>query len=205
MDSVEFIDGFFAELKRVTEEISRDDIHRAADLLYETWQNDGAVYVMGNGGSASTATHFTCDMAKVTIVGDKKRLKVMGLNDNIPLVSAWTNDSGFGSIFAEQLRPWIKEGDLLVGFSVHGGSGEGDAGPWSQNLVKAMRLAKDRGARVLGFSGFDGGAMKEMGDVCVVVPIASEPLGTPIVEAFHVVLHHLLAVSLRDRIARTEG
>jgi D-sedoheptulose 7-phosphate isomerase len=156
---------------------------------------------MGNGGSASTATHLACDLAKYTIVDEKPRFKVIGLTDNIPLVSAWTNDSGFGSIFVEQVRPWLAAGDVLIGISVHGGSGSGQAGPWSQNLAQAMALARERGARTIGLSGFTGGALKEMADVCIVVPIDEEPLGTPLVESWHVAVHHLLCYTLRQRIA----
>jgi D-sedoheptulose 7-phosphate isomerase len=195
-----FVSEFFVEMERILGEISRDDIHQAVDILYEAWKNSKAVYIIGNGGSASTATHFTCDLAKCTIVGDKARFKVMALVDNIPLVSAWTNDNGFGTIFSEQLKPWFQEGDVLIGISVHGGSGEGDAGPWSQNLVKAIKLAKERQGKVIGFSGFEGGALKTMSDVCIVVPIDEEPYGTPLVESFHVVLHHLICTTLRNRI-----
>jgi D-sedoheptulose 7-phosphate isomerase len=200
MRNQEFIEKYFEETKKIANEMPLEEIDHIIELLYNAWKNDRTVFVMGNGGSASTATHFVCDLAKCTIVEDKKRFKVLGLVDNIPLNSAWTNDSGFGSVFAEQLQAWIGEGDVLIGFSVHGGSGEGDAGPWSQNLVKAMRLAHERKAKIIGFSGFDGGAMKKMADACIVVPIDSEPLGTPLVESFHVVLHHLIAVALRQRI-----
>jgi D-sedoheptulose 7-phosphate isomerase len=200
MQNREFIESYFNELKLIIENIDRDDIDQAIELLFEAWCNDKTVFIMGNGGSASTASHFVCDLAKVTIVGDKKRFRIIGLTDSAPLISAWTNDSGFGTIFVEQLRPFLKEGDVLIGLSVHGGSGEGDAGPWSQNLVQAMKLAKERGAKILGFSGFNGGAIKKMADVCMVVPIDSEPLGTPLVEAFHVVLHHLIAITIRQRI-----
>jgi phosphoheptose isomerase len=128
------------------------------------------------------------------------RLRATALVDNVPLVSAWTNDSGFGSIFAQQLDPWLREGDVVIELSVHGGSGDGDAGPWSQNLVQAACLAKERGARVVGFSGFDGGALKDMADICLVVPVDEEPLGTPLVESYHVALHHLVCIALRLRI-----
>jgi D-sedoheptulose 7-phosphate isomerase len=195
-----YIDTFLAELNRVTREVNRSDISRAVDALFDTWQRRGTVFTMGNGGSASTATHLACDLAKVTIVPGQPRLKVMSLVDNIPLVSAWTNDDGFDSIFVEQLEPWLVAGDTLIGLSVHGGSKRSDGGPWSHNLGRAMALAKERGAHTLGLSGFDGGALKEMAEVCIVVPIASEPLGTPIIEAFHVVLHHLLTTALRRRI-----
>jgi len=184
--------------------LPHDDIQRVVDMLYEVWQQGKAVFTMGNGGSASTATHLACDLAKCTIVPGRRRLKVMALVDNTPLVSAWTNDSGFGSIFAEQLEPWLNEGDVLIGLSVHGGSGAGDAGPWSQNLPGAVSLAKERGATVVGFSGFDGGALREIADVCLVIPIDEEPLGTPLVESYHVLLHHLICTALKLRIAEDE-
>lgn len=200
MTSEKFIDEYFLHVNRVSNDISRQDIQKAIDILFNAWRGGNTVFIMGNGGSASTATHFVCDLAKCTIVDSKKRFKVIGLNDNVPLVSAWTNDSGFGSIFVEQLKPFLKENDVLIGLSVHGGSGDGDAGPWSQNLVKAMRLAQDRKAKIIGFSGFDGGAMKKMADVCIIVPLDTEPWGTPIIESVHVVIEHLICNSLKEKI-----
>ncbi len=200
-----YIEQYFTELERVARSISREEVNRVIEALFEAWQRESTVFIMGNGGSASTATHFVCDLAKVTIVDGLPRFKVVSLMDNVPLVSAWTNDNGFGTIFVEQLRPWLKEGDVLIGLSVHGGSGQGEAGPWSQNLVQAMKLAQERKAKIIGFSGFDGGAMKDMADACIVVPIDTEPLGTPLVEAFHVVLHHLVCTALRQRIEATRS
>ena len=199
------IDAYLEALQDLGQALPRQDIYQAVDILFEAWQAGNAVYTMGNGGSASTASHFACDLAKCTIVPGKKRLRATALVDNVALVSAWTNDSGFGSIFAGQLDPWLQAGDVVIGLSVHGGSGDGEAGPWSQNLVQAARLAKQRGARVIGFSGFGGGALKEMADVCLVVPVDEEPLGTPLVESYHVVLHHLICVALRLRIAENGG
>ncbi|NQT73023.1 MAG: SIS domain-containing protein [Chloroflexi bacterium] len=201
MKNKEFINEYFEALQRVGTVIPHPQIDKVIELLFEVWKDGNSVFAMGNGGSASTASHFVCDLAKTTTGGGKRRFKVMGLTDNIPLVSAWTNDSGFASIFAEQLVPWLSKGDVLVGFSVHGGSGESDAGPWSQNMVRAMAMAKERKAKIIGFSGFNGGAMKEMSDVCIVVPVDSEPLGTPLVESFHVILHHLICTALKAKIA----
>lgn len=197
---MDYLDCFFAAADQILHTLDRAPIERAIDTLYTAWRADRIVFTMGNGGSASTATHLACDLAKVTIVPGQKRLKVMALTDNIPLVSAWTNDSGHHSIFAEQLDPWLSAGDVLIGLSVHGGAGDGDAGPWSQNLVRAMRLCHQRGATVIGLCGFDGGAMRTMADICIIVQIDTEPLGTPLIESFHVLLHHLLATALRQRI-----
>lgn len=178
------------------------EYQRTVDLLFDCWKNGGTVFTMGCGGSASTATHFSADLAKTVIPKDKTKLgfKTISLVDNIPLASAWTNDEGWGNVFSGQLKPWLTEKDILVGFSVHGGSGSGNAGLWSQNLVNAMSLAQERKAKVIGFSGFDGGAMKEMSDVCLVVPVNSDPYGTPAVEAFHVVLFHAIIFDLKERI-----
>lgn len=198
MDGI--VEQYFQELNRINAAAPLEKVQSAIDLLYGAWQRGATVFVMGNGGSASTASHFAADLAKFTIVAGKPRFKVMSLNDNIPLVSAWTNDSGFGSIFAEQMEPWIHQGDVVVGFSVHGGSGSSDAGPWSQNLVQAMALAKERKAYTLGLSGFNGGAMAEMADVSFVVPIDTEPFGTPLVESYHVAIHHAICLALKMRI-----
>jgi D-sedoheptulose 7-phosphate isomerase len=194
------VGGFLEHVVRTIGELDQKAIGAIIDRLFLAWQQRATVFVMGNGGSASTATHFAADLAKYTIVGDKPRFRVMSLTDNVPLVSAWVNDSGWGSVYVEQLVPWLETGDVLLGFSVHGGSGAGDAGPWSQNMVRAMAAARNAGASVLGFSGYDGGAMREMADHCVVVPALVDELGTPIIEGLHVVLHHVVVHALRSRI-----
>jgi len=199
------IKNYFLELERIIKEIDKEKIEQIIDILFDVWKNEKTIFLMGCGGSASTATHFACDLAKSTIAPDKKRIKTMALVDNIPLVSAWTNDSGWGSVFKGQLENWLKQDDVLIGFSVHGGSGEGEAGPWSQNLVQAMKYAKEKRAKVIGFSGFGGGAMKEMADVCITVPIDSEPLGTPLVESLHPTLHHLICLALRKKIEESNS
>ncbi len=192
---------YFSEIIRSSAHFSKGkNLDSVIKILFDVWKNEGTVFTMGCGGSASTATHFAADLAKTTMVEGRMGFKAISLVDNIPLVSAWTNDKGWGTIFSGQLEPWLTKNDILVGFSVHGGSGIGEAGPWSQNLVQAMRLTKSRGAKIIGFSGFDGGAMKKMADVCVVVPVDLEPYGTPVVEAFHVVLHHGIIFSLKDMI-----
>jgi D-sedoheptulose 7-phosphate isomerase len=203
LGSQTFINDYFEAMDQVNRTLSRSDIARAIDLLYKAWERGGTVYTMGNGGSASTATHFASDLAKYASVPEKKRLRAISLVDNIPLVSAFTNDEGFESIFVEQLRPSLEANDVVVGLSVHGGSGSSEVGPWSQNLVQAMALAKERRASTIGMSGFGGGALLETADVCIVVPCDSEPLGTLLVESYHVALHHLICGTLKQRIAES--
>ena len=197
-------DTLIADYLQTMEEVGRAipqaDVQRAVDVLFDCWRAGGAVFAAGNGGSASTATHLACDLAKATIVPGRPRLRTAALVDNVPLNSAWTNDSGFESVFAEQLESWIAAGDVLVVLSVHGGSGNGEAGPWSRNLGRAVALARRRGARIIGLSGFGGGDLARSADAPIVVPIDSEPLGTPIVESWHVAIHHLLCLALRRRI-----
>ncbi len=199
MDNKEFIRNYLSEMKKTVDDISIEDVDRVVELLYDAWQKGNQVFVCGNGGSASTATHFTCDLSKTTIVKGKKRFKAHCLNDNIPLMSALINDEGFDNLFYEQLVSHFQEGDVLICISVHGGAGKDKAGLWSQNLLKAMKYAHDTGGKTIGFSGFDGGPMKEIADACIVVPVDS----TPQVESFHLALEHMICSCLREKIVKS--
>ena len=199
MNNREYIETYFAEMKSIIDDISREDVEKIIEMLLEAWRKGNRVFICGNGGSASTATHFACDLAKTASVEGKKRFKAIGLNDNIPLMSAIINDNGFDNLFSEQLLNQFQKGDILICLSVHGGAGKDKAGLWSQNLLKAMRLAKELGGKTIGFSGFDGGPMKEMADACIVVPFES----TPHVESFHLALEHLITSCLKENIKRS--
>ena len=191
-----FYENYLKELKKSLDSLALEDLEEVTGFLKEAYIKDKQIFVFGNGGSAATASHFVCDLAKCTIVEGKKRFRAICLNDNVPLVSALINDNGFDNLYTEQLKNLFKKGDAVVCFSVHGGSGEDKAGLWSQNLLKAMQFAKDNGGVSIGFSGFDGGAMKTLADICVVVPFNS----TPHVESFHLVLEHLISNCLHEKI-----
>jgi len=192
-----FIGEFLGAVKSSCEKISTDSMESAVDELYSAWKGGKKVLIIGNGGSASTATHLACDLAKN--VGSPG-LRALSLNDNIPLISALTNDNGFDNVFSEQLNVWLEKGDVLVVISVHGGSGRDKAGAWSQNLIKAITVAKSRGATTIGITGFDGGLMKDLVDVWINVPCND----TFQVEALHVVVHHALCGSLKERIEQAD-
>ena len=197
MSNRDYIEGYLNRMAAVIGDLPRPEIDAAIDLLFEAWRSGKTVYLAGNGGSASTASHFACDLAKWTLCAGKPRFRVLALTDNMPLFSALMNDEGTDSVYAEQLEAFVGEGDVLILISVHGGSGAGNAGAWSGNLLRALQVARDRGARTLGLSGFDGGALKQLADLCIVVPVDS----TPQVESFHLALQHLICDRLRQRIA----
>jgi D-sedoheptulose 7-phosphate isomerase len=196
-----FVDRYLRELESITRRVSREEINDAIELLYDAWKEGRQVFIAGNGGSAPTATHFMCDLAKFTSVEGRKRFRAMSLVDNVPLISALTNDSGWENVYVEQLKNLMREGDVFVAISVHGGSGADVAGLWSQNLLKAAKFVKENRGKVVGLAGFDGGALKQVADACVVVPVDS----TPQVEGFHSVLSHLICARLRELIGGSQN
>jgi len=195
-----FSTSFLSKIEEITKIIrvtQSEKLDHAIDILFEAWKNGLWVYIMGNGGSASTATHFASDLAKTICDStNDKGIKALALVDNIPLVSAMTNDWGWSDIYNNQLNTFYEQGGVGIGISVHGGSGTDVAGQWSQNLLKGLQYIKDKGGKTIGLSGFDGGPMSKLVDAAVIVPAES----TPIVEGMHVVLHHLIVFGLKEKI-----
>jgi len=191
---------YLSESQDILKKMDRGEIDKAIHILFEAWKNDNQVFMVGNGGSASTSTHFACDLNKWVSDEAERKFRAFALVDNIPLMSALTNDNGWGEVYVEQLKNFFRKGDVLVAISVHGGSGSDKAGPWSQNLLRAVKYAKDNGGKVVGLAGFDGGVLKGAADACVVVPAES----TPHVEGMHLVLTHLMSEQLRVLISAKE-
>lgn len=201
MTELAAIDGFFAEVERLSRAISREEVAKAIDILFSAWQNENTIFIIGNGGSASTATHLAADLVQCTLSPHAKRIKAVNPFDNLPLASALINDRGWDKVYLEQLKTFAKPGDVCIGISVHGGSGSDKAGVWSQNLLQGLQYVKDLPGPTIGLIGFDGGAMKDLVDVPIIVSVDS----TPLVEGMHVVLHHLIASELRKRIHAETG
>ncbi|MBK6516917.1 MAG: SIS domain-containing protein [Polyangiaceae bacterium] len=201
-DSLAFVDAYLHETAEIAARTSGADLARIIDVLYAAYLAGRHVYTCGNGGSAANASHLACDLAKFTHVEGKRRFRCTSLCDNAALISALTNDVGFGRVFSEQLEASFAAGDVLVCLSVHGGKGADQAGPWSQNLVAAARLAKERGGKVVALVGYDGGALAVLADACVIVPKTSGGhTSTPHVEGMHEVYHHLVCERLRQLVA----
>ncbi|HUS51495.1 MAG TPA: SIS domain-containing protein [Candidatus Paceibacterota bacterium] len=193
----DFIQKYLEETKEIAESINSEDVSKFIDILFDAWKSGKKIITMGNGGSASTASHFAGDLAKTIVnpssekeISPTKGFKAICLNDNPANFTAWVNDCGWERVYAGQLNTLLEEGDIILLVSVHGGSG------WSGNLIQAMELAKQRNAKILGLSGFDGGKLKEIADACIVVTKPS----TPHVEGFHSVLQHLIIFRLKEMI-----
>jgi D-sedoheptulose 7-phosphate isomerase len=198
-DNASFIRDFLEEIKRIVETISKSDIDAFINALYNAWKEGRKVFIAGNGGSASTATHFASDLAKFASVEGKPRFKTYSLVDNMPLITALTNDLGWSEVYVEQLKNMMSPGDIFIAISVHGGSGMDKAGVWSQNLLKAAKYVKENGGKILSLVGFDGGVLRQISDVSILVPVNS----TPHVEGFHLVLTHLICARLKELIAQS--
>src|SRR3989344_2334219 len=171
MENNDYIEKYLKETEDIARKIDLKEIQKFITILFECWKNNKKVFTMGNGGSASTASHFAGDLLKTVVndsslkeINSKRGFKAMCLNDNQPALTAWINDSGWDLAYKGLLNTLLEEGDVLILVSVHGGSG------WSGNLIQAMELAKTRNAKILGLAGFDGGKMKEICDSCIVVP-----------------------------------
>lgn len=184
--------SYFDEYRRVLTELPHQKIERVADLLHEAYRLERRVFLFGNGGSAALASHFACDLGKGTAEPGtrSKRFRVMSLNDNIPLLTAWANDTSYEQVFAEQLRNFVQEGDIAFGIS---GSG------CSRNVLLALEVARQSGAMAIGLTGFKGGKMPELCDLCVVIPSNN----MQIIEDLQLSIAHALFTLIRHRI--TEG
>lgn len=165
-------------------------IDRATDALWRAYTENRSVYVFGNGGSAALASHVACDLGKGTAVNGNRRFRVLALTDNVPLMTAWANDAAYEDVFAEQLASLVRKDDVVLAIS---GSGN------SPNVLKALNVAKETGAFTIGLTGFQGGRMKALCDLCVIVPSDS----MQIIEDVHVCVNHAIFSAIRTRMCES--
>jgi D-sedoheptulose 7-phosphate isomerase len=184
-------------LKRVSEELGRinpDEIKALADAIHGCYDKGRFVFIIGNGGSGSNASHFCEDLGKGTLRREdfdndkKKRLKVLSLTDNTPYILAWGNDEGFERVFVEQLKNLAGPGDLLIAIS---GSGN------SANILRAVDWANRNGLVTFGCTGFSGGKLKSLAHKGLHVPL--DDMG--IVESIHLTAFHWIVDNLHARIS----
>jgi D-sedoheptulose 7-phosphate isomerase len=180
----EAISAYLTEMQSTLSNLPIDSIERVVRLLREARSQKKRVFLFGNGGSAATASHLACDLAKGTSTNGKPRMRVVSLTDNVPLISAWANDSSYEDIFAQQLQEQVEPGDIVIGIS---GSGK------SPNVLNAIKVARSAGAITIGLTGLDGGDLKNLVDLCIVVPDNSIDQ----VEDVHLMLGHIITSCLR--------
>jgi D-sedoheptulose 7-phosphate isomerase len=182
-----FVGAYLDRLRAAIDRLPVDRIEAIGEILYRAYRHDKQVFIVGNGGSAATASHLACDLSKNTISPDRQRFRVTSLNDNMSLVSAIANDLGYEHVFSEQLKNLIRPGDVLISIT---GSGN------SLNIVNAMEYARERAATNVALLGFDGGRAIRLADEYVLIPV--EEYG--VIEDLHLVLDHILTECFRARL-----
>jgi len=183
--------GYFAELNRVLRRLPYHIVDLVTAVLVRAYEENRTVYLFGNGGSAALASHSACDLGKGTAVSGRRRFRVLSLTDNIPMMTAWANDARYEDIFAEQLRNFVEKGDIILAIS---GSGN------SPNVLNGLRVAREAGAYTIGLTGFQGGKMKELCDLCLVVPCDNMQF----IEDLHVCISHSIFTAVRHHFANKQ-
>lgn len=187
---MERIQNYISHLQGVLERLSLEDVQRSIDAIMEAYQAEKQIFVIGNGGSASTASHLACDLGKGTSIPGKPRFRVISLTDNVATMSAWSNDVSYEDVFVEQLKNLVNPGDVVIGISASGNS---------ENVIRAMQHASEIGCKTIGWSGFGGGTLATICDVNVVVD--SNHYGP--VEDVHLILNHVLHTWVREELTST--
>jgi D-sedoheptulose 7-phosphate isomerase len=177
------------ELKAVLCHLDTGMVDRIADTIYRTYLTESTLFVIGNGGSATLATHVACDLGK-NVSSRNKRIRAISLTDNVAMLTAWANDLSYESVFAEQLRNFVRPGDLLFAISCSGNS---------KNILQAITVGREAGASIAGITGFQGGGMKPLCDDCLIVPSDN----MQIIEDIHTIVCHSIATVLYNRVLVT--
>jgi D-sedoheptulose 7-phosphate isomerase len=175
MDQIQF---YLKDVSRLLAELPVETIRGVVDRLLQAYREDRRLILLGNGGSAATASHLVADFQKMIFLSGGKPFRAMACTDSMPLVTAWGNDTEYANVFAEQVRTWAESGDVVLAIS---GSGN------SPNVLKAVEVAREQGATTIGLSGFAGGRLAELVDVPIVVPCDNMQR----IEDVHMVVGHL--------------
>jgi D-sedoheptulose 7-phosphate isomerase len=175
--------GYFARVSNTLNRVDTEAVNSLMELLQKAREDEASVFIFGNGGSGATASHVTGDFLKGISYGLDKRFRVQCLNDNIAGMMAISNDLTYDEIFIEQLKVFLRKGDVVIGIS---GSGN------SANVVKALEFARVQGAHTVAFCGFKGGKIKDIAELVIHAPIHD----MEITEDIHIIIFHAIKQSL---------
>jgi D-sedoheptulose 7-phosphate isomerase len=170
---------YLTHLKELLDAFPHERFEEIGQVLLSAYKDDKHIFIMGNGGSGSTASHFACDINKGSCYELEKKFKVICLNDNMPIILAYANDLSYEDIFVEQLKNFLQPGDVVVGIS---GSGN------SENVIKAVSYAKAKGAKTIGLSGYNGGKLAQIADIPFVAAVNDMQKA----EDVHMIVVHML-------------
>lgn len=179
MDVKKQINDHLLRVVEAVNKLNHDDINTLAHEIYETYKADNNIFIIGNGGSASTSSHFACDLNKGVSYGKLKKFRAHSLTDNMATITAYSNDLSYDDVFIEQLKNFLNPGDLLIAIS---GSGN------SKNIVKAVEYANSKGNRTAGLTGYNGGKLKQLATFSVNANINDMEIS----EDIHLMLCHTL-------------
>jgi D-sedoheptulose 7-phosphate isomerase len=175
MDQIQF---YLSDVSQLLAELPVAAIRQVVDRLLIAYEEERRLILLGNGGSAATASHLVADFQKMIYLTGGKPFRAMACTDSMPLITAWANDTEYAGIFAEQVRTWAEPGDVVLAII---GSGN------SPNVLRAVEVARERGATTIGLSGFSGGKLAAMVDLPIVVPCDNMQR----IEDVHMILGHL--------------
>lgn len=181
----EFVSSYFAGLQQCFGELSAEKLEQVVQILRDAQRAGRTIYVLGNGGSASTSSHMAVDLGKGTSKNARPRLRMVSLADNIGLITAWANDVNYEEVFSQQLENLLRPGDVVIAISASGNS---------PNVLRAVKQANEKKATTIGFIGFGGGKLKDL--VQVDLTVSSRNYGQ--VEDFHLSLNHILSQYLTE-------
>jgi len=177
---------YLGETRGVMARLDADLIDRISEQIWQAYEQERTVYLFGNGGSAALASHLACDLAKGTAANGRRRMRAVSLNDNLALLTALANDLEYDEIFAEQLHH-IEPGDVALAISSSGNS---------PNVVRGLEVAQQAGATTVAITGFKGGRVKSLCDMCLVVPSDN----VQYIEDSHLSVMHAIFSAVRQRM-----
>ncbi len=180
------IRNYISSLQNTLDHLDVESIDQVIAILQVARLNRRQIFIMGNGGSASTASHFVCDLVKNTRAPGYPDFRVINLSDNMAILSAYANDEGYENVFAQQLASFVQPDDVVIAISTSGNS---------PNVLKAVRLANQRGALTIGFTGFNGGQLASL--VALDMHVPSRIIEH--IEDVHLMLEHLICQNLRQQ------
>ena len=188
-----FAEKYFSYLQSIFQKIDMKSIEVFINMIEKTREDNKTIYFIGNGGSAATASHFSNDLGIGTRTFQKP-FRAISLTDNLPVMTAISNDYSYDDVFLLQLQTQMQEGDIVVAISASGNS---------KNLLKAVEWANTNGATTVGLTGFHGGKLKEMVDHTIHIPSNTGEYGP--VEDCHMILDHLISSYLNYKIKQPKG